>query len=97
MDMSFNFLPKSVEPVANFIVLGILVGTALVHCAFAFGVFQYGAGTGRFQLSGSPRFQVRLAPLAVWTLATLLGGVFVAVAFWVVHCSTLASEPKNTP
>jgi len=58
--------------------------TAIVHVGFAFAV-----------LVDSSRMQhyLRREPFLVggilWALATLLGGVFVAAAYWLVHHSTL--------
>ena len=40
--------------------------------------------------------RIVLAPALVWGLATLLGGVFVAVAFWFVHCSPRRTRDANS-
>lgn len=56
----------------------------IVNVAFAVGVFVH-ARDRRVALVG-PR---------IWTLATLLGGPFVAVAYWIVHSSSLAPLPEE--
>jgi len=57
--------------------------TILIHVLFALAVWQ--DGTGLVQHGSRLIF---VGP-AIWALATLLGGVFVAVAYWLVHYSTL--------
>jgi hypothetical protein len=64
---------------------------AVVNVSFAFGVwFDSGeirrAGRGRLFLVGP----------AVWALATLFGGVFVASLYWVIHYSSLRQADSRT-
>lgn len=73
-----SFLPA--VPMWGFLVFA---GTIIVHIAFSVAVFV-DAGTlkhpyGRLVFVG--RF--------IWALAVLFGGVFVAVAYWLLHHSTL--------
>ena len=58
--------------------------TAIVHLTFASAVFKDAQRNRnrQFVLPG------------VWYLATLLGGVFVAAVYWVMHHSSL--NPSNT-
>jgi hypothetical protein len=65
----------------------------LIHVLFAIAVFQDATRLAQRQLP-----PVFVGP-GVWGLATLLGGVFVAVAYWIVHHSTLriASAPGASP
>ena len=71
--------------------LALLFVTAAVHIAFAIGVFN-DANTRNLKGTG-PEF---VAPV-VWSLATLVGGVFVATAYWAIHMSTLSRLSHADP
>lgn len=70
-------------------VIATWVVTAIVHVGFACAVW---ADTGLMQR------RLRREPFLVggilWALATLLGGVFVAAIYWLVHHSTLCPTQR---
>jgi len=61
----------------------IFVVKILINIAFSASVY----------VASKDRTMV-LAPRIIWTLATLFGGVFIAVAYWVIHHSGLSND-KN--
>ena len=61
--------------------------TAIVHVGFALAVYR-NARDNRDMLGHAPVF---VAPI-IWGIATLIGGVFVAVAYWLIHHSKLRTE-----
>ena len=61
-----------------------LLGLAIVHVGFALNVLKDG------DLIRSKGSEPLLAGSALWSLATLLGGVFVAGIYWLVNHSTLS-------
>ena len=68
----------------NNISMVIFFINVLLHLIFAAGIAKdVGNMTKR---NAHPQF----VPGFAWVLATLLGGVFVAVAYWVMHYSSLA-------
>ncbi|MCC6145142.1 MAG: hypothetical protein IT368_15150 [Candidatus Hydrogenedentes bacterium] len=67
-------------PVVYLAILGLV---AIVHIAFATGV---GNDAKRFHARGVSTF---LVGPGMWAFATLIGGVWVAVAYWVIHHSNL--------
>jgi hypothetical protein len=83
--MNFNF--NNMENLFFFWAL-FIIATAVVHIVFAVGVLKDGQS---IQGAGN---QTVLVPFWVWALATLLGGAFVAVAYWAVHHSTLSRGNK---
>lgn len=60
------------------------IGVAIVNIAFALNISKDGE---QIRSEGS---EPLLAGPALWSFATLLGGVFVAAIYWVVNHSTLS-------
>ncbi len=56
----------------------------IVHIAFCIGVYQ-----------DAERRQTTFVGPGMWAFATLVGGVFVAIAYWVMHHSTLRPEERD--
>jgi hypothetical protein len=78
----------NIIPFAGVVLLAL---TALVHILFAVAVARDAS-----QLHVNPPYSgTTLVGLAGWTLATLLGGVFVAALYWLLNRSTL--RPVNPP
>lgn len=70
----------------NFELLGVLflLFAAIVNIAFAIGVLN--DNELRPRENGKYTFFVNIW---IWALATLVGGVFVALIYWAIHHSTL--------
>ena len=67
-------------PILYLVIAGL---AAIVHIAFATGV---GNDAKRFYAKGVSTF---LVGPGMWAFATLVGGVWVAVAYWLIHHSNL--------
>ena len=63
---------------------GFWIATVVIHIAFAVAVY-----TDSEYLWGHFRRKTFLVGGGMWALATLLGGVFVAAIYWLIHHSTL--------
>lgn len=75
-----------------FSVIGIAwLLTAIVHVGFAVGVYVDSKRMQQFQRRGT-----FLVAGALWSLATLLGGVFAAGVYWLVHHSSLRPVPAES-
>ena len=80
MNFGLGFGSLGILYVAYFVLI------AFVHISFAVGVYldtQYMIKTG-----GVPFLVSRV----IWTLATLLGGIFAVLAYWLIHHSSLRSN-----
>jgi hypothetical protein len=82
---SFNNLGQFLGQFGVFFIAAYWVLIVILHVALAAAVYQ---DASRRQDQGT---SVHLAPLAIWVLATLLGGLLPAFAYWVVNASTLRS------
>lgn len=65
--------------------------TLLVNVLFAVGVYR------STRLDEQERVGPVLVGVFAWTLATLLGGPFVAGLYWAMHHSTLRPRPETPP
>ncbi|HSI14498.1 MAG TPA: hypothetical protein VK961_20780 [Chthoniobacter sp.] len=74
----------------SFWIIGVWIITAIVHVGFAAAVLA-DAGMMPHKLRREPI----LVGGVIWALATLLGGVFVAVVYWLVHHSTLCPSQRT--
>ena len=78
--MNMNLSPD-MAPVLFLVVVASWIATIVVHVVFAGAVHRDGVS-----LNDNGMGTVFASPF-VWALAVLLGGVFVAVAYWVIHHS----------
>ena len=74
-----------------FVGIAIGIATALVHIAFAVAVYF----DARL-LMDSDKLRPVMVPGEVWAIATLLGGVFAAVGYWIIHRSSIAKLDPMT-
>ena len=72
------------------IAIGVSVITFIVHIAFAIAVFR---DATNLSADRKPIFVGRI----IWLLATLIGGVFVAAIYWLMHHSRLNQSVPVTP
>ena len=71
------------EPFIAFsLTIGIGILWIIVNIAFSIGVYR----------EAKQRHTTFVGP-GMWAFATLLGGVFIAVAYWIIHHSSLRSAP----
>ncbi len=70
-------------PVVYLVIFGL---AAIVHIAFAAGV---GADANRFRAKQLSTF---LVGPGMWAFATLIGGVWIALAYWIIHHSNLRAN-----
>ena len=75
--------------VVNLAAIAGLVAAVVIQVAFAVGVYLDAK-----QETDEGRLTVIVGPF-IWTLTTLFGGVFVAVAYWLMHHSTLAERVNS--
>ena len=67
--------------------------TAIVHVGFALAVLN-----DSYSLLRHHRRNTTLVGGSLWALATLLGGVFIAAIYWLIHHSTLRPHiAKDAP
>lgn len=87
MDFYFNNL-NSDQVMAFGLMWNILpiIGAILVHLAFSAAVFN---DANKLQRE---RGSLAFVNSWLWSLAVLVGGVFVALAYWVMHHSTIAKH-----
>ena len=91
MNLSFNSYPGDLIAGASVkLVFATWILTAIVHIAFAFAVLADSQLLWRHL-----RRKTFFVGGGVWALATLLGGVFVAAIYWVIHHSTM--RPQQPP
>ena len=95
MDFRFDNVGPDFAPLMIALGLGMALGTLAVHVAFAFGVFNAASRRQTFgaALRGKPT--AKFVPPFVWGLATLIGGVFVAAAYWLMHDSALVANEAD--
>jgi hypothetical protein len=82
-------VPGQIGGLPLFVIVVFWLMTLAVQVAFAAGVWR---DASRLQRSRSGPF---LAGPFWWMIATLLGGVFVAGIYWVIHHSTLRPSPHT--
>lgn len=70
------------------------IATAIVHIVLADAVYN-----DAHKISETPERDLFFLGNGLWSLATLLGGIFVAAIYWAIHHSTLnlqVARSKNS-
>jgi len=75
--------PDSISGFSGFLYI-LLLG--VVHLVFAIGVYR-----DAVHLTSKQDFTFAAAPLT-WAAATLLGGVFALLVYWLIHHSSLRTK-----
>jgi hypothetical protein len=78
------YLPPQISGAFSLFTTAYFIGVVIVHVGFAAAV---AADSGR--LSRERTGPLIAGPL-LWTLATLVGGVYVAAVYWFINHSTLS-------
>jgi hypothetical protein len=82
-------LIKQLGPQIQTVMYLILLIDIILHILFAGAVAR---DAGQFNQLG---YKPVLVSAATWAFATLIGGVFVATIYWLLHHSTLV-QPRRT-
>ena len=80
--MSEPFIDNSLTIGDNSLTIVVGILWIIVNIAFSIGVYR----------EAKQRHTTFVGP-GMWAFATLLGGVFIAVAYWIIHHSSLRSAP----
>jgi len=85
-NFSFNLPPDLILPGLGMLVFWVL--TIVVNVSFALAVWNDSRHLGAYL-----HRRTFFVGGGIWALATLLGGVFVAAIYWLLHHSTLRPQP----
>lgn len=92
MNLTLNSFPSILPGVGVVWVFAFWILTALIHISFAFAVLNDAQMLWRHL-----RRHTFFVGGGLWALATLLGGVFVAAVYWLIHHSTLRPQQPPAP
>lgn len=84
MDTLLQFTGSSATGAFAVLAVALWVASIVLHIAFALAVYAHATG----------RHTVFVGPL-MWALATLLGGPLLALAYWLIHMSSLSTNGKQ--
>ena len=91
INLSIDSFPGNIIPGAGVVsVVAIWILTAIVHISFALAVLADTQNLWRFV-----HRKTFFVGGNLWALATLLGGVFVAAIYWLIHHSSLRPQPNG--
>ncbi len=82
--MNFTFNDGGVAAGGVTLTIGIWIFSIIIHIAFCIGVHR-----------DAKRIQTIFVGPGIWAFATLLGGVYTAVAYWIVHHSSLVVKTDS--
>ncbi|MBI5760649.1 MAG: hypothetical protein HZA46_19195 [Planctomycetales bacterium] len=90
MNLNFGHSAGGMAQAIGCVTILLAIANLIVHIAFAVGVMS---DTAEIERRGG---RIVLVAAIWWTIATLIGGVFVAGAYWVIHHSNLGRvEPRQ--
>jgi hypothetical protein len=75
---------SAANPIMGMILLALLLLSIAIHVAFALGVRAHSVGR-----------ETLFVGSGFWSLATLLGGPLVALAYWIINASSLRPDGKQ--
>jgi hypothetical protein len=70
--------------------VAVIVATAVIHCIFAVAVV-----IDVYRLVVYDRLKPALVPGIIWAITTLILGPLVAIGYWVVNRSSIATNEKR--